>query len=95
MINGDVDYDNEPILNEMIHIMTENMDTTIAFLKNECTEEQLVWLSEIADEITESTRNREFIEALRELCKKYPAVSEKYNIQYFFESAAEYLESVH
>ena len=92
MINGDVDYENDPTIKGMIQLMTVDMDSTVAFLRNECSEDQLVWISEIADEITAHTKSREFIEALRDLCKKYPVVSEKYNVPYFIESAAEYLE---
>lgn len=91
MINGDVDYENDPTIKEMIQLITEDMDSTVAFLRNECSEEQLVWISEIADEITAQTKSSEFIVALRELCKKYPEVSEKYNVSFFVESAAEYL----
>ena len=61
-------------------------------MKDECSEEQFVWLSEIADEITSCTKSSEFIQALRELCDKYPEATEKYNIRYFVESAAEYLD---
>ena len=92
MINGDVDYENDPTIKEMIRLMTEDMDSTVAFLRNECSEDQLIWISEIADEITAHTKSSEFIESLRDLCKKYPEVSEKYNVPYFVESAAEYLE---
>ena len=70
----------------------DDMDSTVAFLRNECSEDQLIWISEIADEITAHTKSSEFIESLRDLCKKYPEVSEKYNVPYFVESAAEYLE---
>ena len=71
--------------------MTADINSTIAFLKDECSEEQFVWLSEIADEITESTNSSEFIQGLRDLCDKYPETAKKYNIRYFVESAAEYL----
>lgn len=90
--NGDIDYENDPTIKEMIHLMTKDMNSTLVFLKNECSEEQLIWLSEIADEITISTKSSEFITTLRDLCKKYPEVSAKYNIPYFVESAAEYLD---
>ena len=50
------------------------------------------WLSEIADEITACTKSSEFIQALMDLCDKYPEATEKYNIRYFVKSAAEYLE---
>ncbi len=91
-IEEDIDYETNPIIKEMIHLMTADINSTIVFLKNECSEEQFVWLSEIADEITEYTKSREFIQGLRDLCDKYPETAKKYNIHYFVESAAEYLE---
>ena len=92
MITGDVDYDNDPVIKEMIQLMTANIDSTIDFLKSECSEEQFIWLSEIADDITACTKSGGFVQGLRELCDKYPEAAEKYNIRYFVESAAEYLE---
>ena len=88
MINGDVDYENDPTIKEMIRLMTEDMDSTVAFLRNECSEDQLIWISEIADEITAHTKSSEFIESLRDLCKKYPEVSEKYIKEYFNDAEA-------
>ena len=66
----------------------EDAESTIAFLEHECSEELFIWLGEIADDISKSS---ESIEALWELCKKYPEVSGKYNIPYFSDSVAKYL----
>ena len=91
-INVDIDYETDPIIKEMVSLMTADISSTIIFLKDECSEEQFVWLSEIADEITSRTKSSEFIQALMDLCDKYPEATEKYNIRYFVKSAAEYLE---
>ena len=91
-LNWDIDYEADPIIREMVSLMTADINSTIAFLKDDCSEEQFVWLSEIVDEITARTKSSEFIEELRKLCAKYPEAAEKYNIRYFVESAAEYLD---
>ena len=91
-IDGDIDYETNPIIRDMIHLMTADINSTVTFLKDDCSEEQFVWLSEIADEITECTKSKDFIQGLRALCDKYPETAKKYNIRYFVESAAEYLE---
>ena len=70
--NGDIDYETDPVIKEMVSLMTADMSSTMGFLKNECSEEQFVWLSEIADEITAYTKSSEFIQGMRELCNKYP-----------------------
>ena len=49
-------------------------------------------MSEIFDEIAERTKSREFIEALRRTAQKYPKAAKDYNIDYFIDSAEEYIE---
>jgi hypothetical protein len=89
---GEINYESDPIIKEMVSLMTSNVSSTITFLRNNCSPEQFVWISEIADEITACKKSIEFIQELRNLCNKYPDVTAKYNIRYFVESAAEYLE---
>lgn len=91
-IEGDVDYDNNPIIRDMISLLTQNANQTVYFIKNECTEEQFIWLSEILDEIIEKTQSKEIIDALRSTALKYPQATQKYNIDYFINSAAEYIQ---
>ena len=89
-IEGDVDYENEQIIQDAIQLMIKDITATISFLDNDCTEEQFVWLSEIFDEIAERSNSSEFITALRRVAKRFPEAVRKYNIEYFIDSAAEY-----
>ena len=91
-IKSDVDYSHNPIIKNMVNLMTKNTRETIDFIVNDCTEEQFIWLSEIFDEIIEKTKNDEILDALRQTAQKYPKATQKYNINYFIDSAAEYLE---
>jgi len=91
-IEGDVDYENDKIIKDIIQLMTRDISATIEFLDNDCTEEQFVWFSEIFDEVAEKSRSNEFIAAIRRVAERYPEAVEKYNILYFIESAAEYVE---
>jgi len=91
-IEGDIDYDNNPIIKEMVDLLTNDVEETISFLDKECSEEQFIWMSEIFDEIAEQTKSKEFINALRRAALKYPEASTEYNIQYFIDSAEEYIE---
>ena len=91
-IEGDIDYDNNPTIKEMIDLLTNDIEETISFLDSECTEEQFIWMSEIFDEIAERTKSKEFISALRRAALRYPEASTEYSIQYFIDSAEEYLE---
>lgn len=91
-IEEDIDYDNNPVIKEMIGLLAENVDATVSFLDNECSESQFIWMSEIFDEIAELTKSKDFIKALRRVAKKYPKAVEKYNLEYFIDSAEEYIE---
>ena len=75
-MEGDIDYERDPVILETIELMTKDVEETIAFLDKDCTEEQFIWLSEVFDEIAQRT----------------PEATEKYNINYFINSAAEYTD---
>ena len=77
---------------ETIELMARDVKGTIDFLDNDCSEEQFVWLSEVFDEIAQKTRSKDIIDALVRVSKKYPEATEKYNINYFINSAAEYTD---
>ena len=91
-IGGDIDYDSNHVIREMIDLLTEDVPATVSFLDNECSESQFIWMSEIFDEIVEKTKSKDFIEALRRTARKYPEATEKYNLEYFIDSAEEYIE---
>ncbi len=90
--DSDIDYENNPVISAMIRLLTQNINQTIKFLNEDCSEEQLIWLSEIMDEIAETTNSKEFITACYRLADRYPATTQKYNIKFFIDSAAEYVE---
>ena len=89
---GDIDYETDPTITAIIDLMTRNMDETLAFLKDDCSENQFVWLSEVFDEIAEKSQDKALIETLREVADKYPEATREYNILYFIDSAEEYIK---
>ncbi len=88
----DIDYESNPVISAMIQLLTQNIDQTVQFLNRDCSEEQLIWLSEVMDEVAEITKSKEFIAACYQLVDRYPATAQKYNIKFFIDSAAEYVE---
>lgn len=48
-----------------INILSENIQETITFLKNECTDEEFYWLSEIFEDIAYNTQSKEFINCIK------------------------------
>ena len=83
----DIDYDHNPIIQDMIELLTRNIVETIAFLDEECSSEQFLWMSEIFEEIATKTQSKPFIEALKRTAKKYPEITKEYNIASFIDDA--------
>jgi hypothetical protein len=90
-IEGDVDYENNQVIQDEIQLMIKDINATVSFLENDCTEEQFIWLSEVFDEIAERSKSSEFIAAIRRAAKRFPQAVATYNINYFIDSAAEYI----
>lgn len=77
---------NDPVIDDEISLLTNNISETISFLKSECTAHGFVVMSEIFDEIVENTQSHEFVDALNEVARKYPDETKRYNIQYFIDT---------
>ena len=63
-----------------IEILSEDISTTIAFLKNDCTADEFSWISEIIDDLAERTQSRELIDVYKSLMNKFPEECKTYNI---------------
>lgn len=90
---GDIaNWDNTPVIKEMIKLFIYNMNETIEFIENECTAEQFSWLSEIFDDIARASNSKAFIKAFRRTARKYPQTTEMYNIEHFINCAEEQIQ---
>ncbi len=56
--NDEYDYGIEQCHKKMLDIISQDTDGAITFLRNECTASEFSWLSEIFDEIAETTNSR-------------------------------------
>lgn len=65
--------------NEIIELLSDNINETIAYLNN-CSEKEVYYISEVFEDIAERTKRKEFIECLRLLDKKYPELKLKQDI---------------
>ena len=83
---------NEPVIKKMIALFTKDINETIKFVLEDCSEDQFSWLSEIFDQIVQKTKSKEFIEALRKIALKYPEETEDYNIIFFIDFAESFLD---
>lgn len=66
-----------------VEIFSKNIDETIDFFQNECTDEELFWLSEIFEELIAKTQSRKLLEVLR---ARLEAVSESQYKQESFQT---------
>ena len=74
------DYVIQKIVNEEIDILCEDMNETVRYLNEECTEDGFSWIREVMEDVAEKTQSLEFVEALYTLAEKYPEETKKYNI---------------
>ncbi|MGG0731260.1 hypothetical protein [Bacillus paramycoides] len=70
-LNLNDDYGIQKSWNEIIEVLSENEENTIKYLEN-CSKEDLYWISEVFEDIAESVQSKEFINCLRRLDKKFP-----------------------
>ncbi|WP_349943809.1 hypothetical protein ABFV83_10935 [Lacrimispora sp. BS-2] len=83
--------ENDPVINriwdEMTVLLSQNSNETINFL-NDCTEEQIFYISEIIEDISHNLKSQDFINTLYELNTKFPNLQMEWDI----EIAKEFME---
>lgn len=70
----------------LTNLLTQNVEDIVLFF-NECTENQVLWFSEIFEDITYKLQDTRFIECLEMLTIKYPNIPIRESIQ----TAKEYM----
>ena len=73
-------WETSPTIKCEIELFTRNLQETIDFLDNDCTAEQLSWMAEVFEEISEKLQSWDFVDALRRVAEKYPEYSKKYHL---------------
>ena len=74
-------WETSPAIKAEIELFTRNLQETVDFLDNDCTEEQLLWLSEVFEEISAKLQSWEFIDALKRAADRFPEECKTYNIR--------------
>ena len=80
-------WEKSPAINAEIELLAKNLQETIGFLDNDCTADQLSWMSEVFEEISEKLQSWDFIDALNRCADKYPEECKVHNIREFIEYA--------
>ncbi|WP_345806977.1 hypothetical protein [Bacillus pumilus] len=65
------DYGIQKSWDEIIEILGENEERTLEYL-DRCSKEDLYWISEVFEDISEVLQSKELIKCLRKLDEKYP-----------------------
>ena len=73
-------WEKSPVINAEIELFAKNLQETIGFLDNDCTADQLSWMSEVFEEISAKLQSWDFIDALRRCADKYPEECQIHNI---------------
>ncbi|MCT7827167.1 MAG: hypothetical protein N4Q81_02710 [Lactobacillus iners] len=90
--HDEYDYGVEMCNKEEIQILAEDIPSTIEYLKNDCTADEFVWISEIIDDLAEKTRSRELVECYKSLMGKFPEESKRYHVDFCIECAEDFFE---
>lgn len=73
-------WETSPVIKAEIELFSRSLQETIAFLDNDCTGEQLAWLMEVADEVSEKLQSWDFIDALYHAAERNPQDAKKHNV---------------
>ncbi|PEJ24913.1 hypothetical protein [Bacillus pseudomycoides] len=88
-LNLNDDYGIQTSWNEIIEVLSENEENTIRYLEN-CSREDLYWISEVFEDIAEIVQSKEFINCLRKLDEKFPELEMTKDI----DIAESYIENI-
>lgn len=65
------DYGIQECWDKMVKLLSQDVDETVQYLGN-CSEEEIYFISEIFEDISEQLQSEKYILCLRELDKKFP-----------------------
>ena len=92
-IHGDTDrYYYVMLWEDEVRAFASDMDACIQFVRCDCTDEELYWLSEVFDDIMEKTRSAEFLQCLRKRAQQVENPEWKADILECIAFAALYIE---
>ena len=64
---------------------------TINFIKNNCSVDDFILLSEIFEDITQKSKSKDFVKCIEETSRKYSAECEEYNVFSLIQNCKVYL----
>lgn len=93
--HDEYDYGVEMCNSKGIQILSEDVASTIEYLKNECTAEKFFWISEIIDDVAYQTQSTELVECYKSLGDKFTEKAKTFRFDIVVECAQAALEGGH
>ena len=90
--NPNADYYEIPWWDAEIKQFSLDVDASIKFIKEECSDEELWWLDEVFDDLIEVTQSVELLNSLRERAQLVDNTEWKENILESIKSAADFIK---
>ena len=90
--NPNAFYYADPWWDAEIKQFTLDVDTSIQFIREECSDEEFWWLGEIFDDLIEATRSAELLNAIRERVELVSNAEWKTDLLECIQTAADYIE---
>lgn len=90
LINPELpDWDKTPPFIEAIKVLSKNLQETVEFIEQDCTPEQLVWMSVIALDVAANLKSRRFTDAMRKASVRFAEHIAGYNVNECIDEAEE------
>lgn len=86
------DFALEEIWEEEVLIITKNMEETIYYILNDCSDEYFYWMSEVFEDVVHATQNPDFINAIKRRQKSMLNKDYADNVEKEIEFSLNYLE---
>lgn len=80
-LNVNDDFGLEESWKKLTSILSENVDDTIKFFNDICTDEEFFWLSEVFSDVSGVLQSEEYVQAIKERLKRVTA--DKYDQKTF------------
>lgn len=84
-------YFPDPWWEREIEAMVADIPAAIEFIKTQCSDEELYWLTEVIDDVVEKTQSTAFIDSLRERTRTVNNAERRKEILDEIRSAEEYI----
>ena len=85
-------YYPDPWWEKEVDAIVGDLDTAMAFIQNECSDEELYWLAEVFDDVMEKTGSLAFLNCIRQRVQMVKDDERRAELLEDIKTAAEYID---